>query len=328
MDTEPTGDERGHDPDFYIEDGNIVLSAKDSENYTTYFRLHRSILMKHSPVFADMFNMPPPSTTDQYDGVPLAEMSDDADVLRDFIALLYEPQCISVILGSDDFALKMLGPTELAKKYQVDWICKMVASHLEKQWPKTLEGWDRIARDEGESWTRDQVGGEFWQPSWDDDTLKLRQLPEPVSSIRLASECEATSILPVAFLHMLRLPLDPPGSLSVWAAPERGLLTQHDRYRLSLGRERIGKWFADQNRGTWVNCGSELRCEAVTYRSWNMIATEVGRDGDVLKIEPRVPGYFGDICPVCKKKLEREVDSLRYDFFCELSTFFQLDEDA
>jgi hypothetical protein len=85
------------DPDFYNDDGNIVLSAKDAEGCTVYFRLHRSILTKHSPVFGDMFAMPTPSlpSVDQYDGVPLVEMAgDSADALRSLIALLYDPQCV------------------------------------------------------------------------------------------------------------------------------------------------------------------------------------------------------------------------------------------
>jgi hypothetical protein len=58
------------DSKFYIEDGDIVLSAKDREKCTTYFRLHRNTLARHSPIFADMFAMPLPPTTDHYEGSP------------------------------------------------------------------------------------------------------------------------------------------------------------------------------------------------------------------------------------------------------------------
>jgi hypothetical protein len=91
-----TADISRHDPDFYIEDGNIVLSAKDSEKNTLYFRLHKSTLAKHSTVFQDMFDVTPTpiQSKDQYDGVPLVEMLDDANALRELIALLYDPQCV------------------------------------------------------------------------------------------------------------------------------------------------------------------------------------------------------------------------------------------
>ncbi|KAJ7141500.1 hypothetical protein C8R44DRAFT_847195 [Mycena epipterygia] len=326
MDTETTGDERGHDPDFYIEDGNIVLSAKDSKNHTTYFRLHRSTLMKHSPVFADMFSMPPPPTTDQYDDVPLAEMPDDADALRDFIALLYEPQSISALLDVDDFALKMLKPTQLAKKYQVDWICKMVASQLQKQWPTTVGGWDRIAEDEGDEVMRAEFGD--WTPEWEDATLRLRQLPEPVSAILLARECDVPAILPFAFLHLLRFPLEPEDDYyptTAWTEPARALLSQDDVHRLSVARERIGKWFLHQPAYEITkDCGSGMLCHLITGQTWFNIARDVAVDGNFFRASQGVQRTGRNICPQCKTKLEAEVRKLRLSFAEKLSIFFQL----
>ncbi|KAJ7772647.1 hypothetical protein DFH07DRAFT_953107 [Mycena maculata] len=188
------------DPDFYLEDGNIVLAAKDSKNRTTYFRLHKSILVRNSPTFADMSAMPPPPSMDQHDGIPLVEMPDDANALRDFIAFLFDPKCVSDTLDHRDFTLKILEPALLAKKYQVDWICKPV--QLLKRWPVTLEGWDAVENDEEDEEFRTQFGP--WHPTWNDGTLRLRQFPEPVSSIRLARECDVPAILPFAFLHLLR----------------------------------------------------------------------------------------------------------------------------
>ncbi|KAF7376427.1 hypothetical protein MSAN_00058300 [Mycena sanguinolenta] len=134
------------DPAFYFDDGNIILSAKDADECIVYFRVHRSILTKHSPVFKDMFTMPLPQDEDQYDGAPLVEMAgDSADALRSLVALLYDPECTSEILESADFATRMYHPVVLAKKYQIDWIPKMAASHLTKLWPGSLVGWDRIA---------------------------------------------------------------------------------------------------------------------------------------------------------------------------------------
>ncbi|KAJ7045778.1 hypothetical protein C8F04DRAFT_1066144 [Mycena alexandri] len=75
-----------------------------------------------------MLAMPAPPSLERYNGVPLVVMPDEAKALRELITLLYDPQCISSILEGEDFTLKMLGPTQLAKKYQVDWICKLVAS--------------------------------------------------------------------------------------------------------------------------------------------------------------------------------------------------------
>lgn len=44
------------DDEFWFEDGNIVLIARDIE-----FCVFKGILAKHSPLFRDMFSLPPPS---------------------------------------------------------------------------------------------------------------------------------------------------------------------------------------------------------------------------------------------------------------------------
>ncbi|KAJ7497605.1 hypothetical protein FB451DRAFT_1017706 [Mycena latifolia] len=318
------------DPNFYYTvDGNIVLSAVDATNCIIYFRLHQSILSAHSPVFAGMFGVPPPSRVDTYDGVPLVEMPDDADALRTFIALLYEPQCISVILKGEDFAARMFEPVVLARKYQVDWIRTMVASHLEHQWPLTLAGWDRIANAE----VTVALAGEdpeSWEP---DDSLKLHRLPEPVTAIRLARECDVPAVLPLAFLHLLRQPLEvDPGSLNdlhatVWQAPERGLLAPEDLDRLFLARERMGKWFSYRPVSNWGPCESGKPCETTRLRTRCTIATNVARDGNVLAASQWIlqNGMLSaGICPLCSMRCRDEIREMREQFFGQLGTFFQL----
>ncbi|KAJ6587218.1 hypothetical protein DFH09DRAFT_1142912 [Mycena vulgaris] len=302
----------------------------DAGHCTIYFRLHRSILVKHSPVFADMFTMPPQPTVDIYDGVPLFEMPEDADALRTLIALLYDPQCISLILKGEDFAARMFEPVVLARKYQVDWIRTMVASHLKHQWPLTLAGWDRIANAEV---TDAQAGEnpESWEP---DDSLKLFRLPEPVTAIRLARECEVPAVLPLAFLHLLRQPLeiDPndPDDLhaTVWQAPKRGLLTPADLNRLFLARERIGKWFSSRRDDwKWQPCETDMRCETTQLRTRCFIATNVTRDGNVLAASQWIlqkGGVLPGTCSLCSTRCRDEIREMREQFFGQLDTFFQL----
>ncbi|KAJ7837725.1 hypothetical protein B0H13DRAFT_1651394, partial [Mycena leptocephala] len=148
-----------------------------------YFRLHKSTLAKHSTVFQDMFDVTPTpiQNKDQYDGVPLVEMLDDANALRELIALLYDPH--------ERFHIEIVGVDPVGQEIHVDWILKMVASQLQKHWPTTLEGWNSIEQEMLKAHAA-------WIPAWEDRTLRLRQFPEPVSSIRLADECDVPSILP------------------------------------------------------------------------------------------------------------------------------------
>ncbi|KAJ7747294.1 hypothetical protein B0H16DRAFT_1851351 [Mycena metata] len=325
-----------HDRELYFDDGNLVLLANASDGSTVYFRLHKGILVKHSTVFADMLAMPAPPSLERYDGVPLVVMPDEAKALRELIALLYDPQCISSILEGEDFTLKMLGPTQLAKKYQVDWICKLVASQLQKQWPSTIVGWTTIAKEEDE--TRWRADYKSWTPEYPEDVSpRLRQLPEPVSSILLARECDVPSIIPLAFLHLLRFPLEHDESdnpytrdFYPWISPKRSLLLPSDWHRLAIARERIAKWFTGWGpnpANSWKDCGSGKRCEAITYRTWYNIAADIGRDGNALKVSSWVTKEPGDICSACRFKLQTEVFRLIAQFFNKLDYFFQLKGD-
>jgi hypothetical protein len=229
---------------------------------------------------------------------------------------------------------RMLEPTRLANKYEVDWICTMVGAQLRKRWPTSLAGWYNIAEDEAKKWTRQEVL-EYFEEHWDDPTLQLRQLPEPVSSILLARECDVLSILPFAFLHLLRLPIpsdptDDDFQPMPWAFPERSLLPPGDFHRLALARERIGKWFSRRSDNIWEDCGSSLQCEATILRTWFKIAKDVGRDGNVLQAHRWAPHNLnlGDICPACKDKLEKEIEALRDAFVSQLRTVFQLADDG
>ncbi|KAJ7187938.1 hypothetical protein C8R46DRAFT_1241422, partial [Mycena filopes] len=315
------------DPKFYYEDGNIVLSAKNADGCTRYFRLHRSILAKNSVVFGDMFTMPPPpSGTDLHDGVPLVEMAgDSAEALHSLVALLYDPQCISVILEDEHFAAHMHDPVVIARKYQVEWVCSMAAARLRSQWPLTLVDWDRFADAE----VSDAVAAEdsdSWRPGY-----QLQRLPEPVTAIRLARMCDVPEILPVAFLHLMRQPLDPethPEDI-LWEVPARELLDLSDSNRLFVARERIGQWVSVECDIPWLAskvCKTPIACELGVATKWCMMLSRVGRDGNMLAASDWV--IHGErlhhICPLCSVTLRDETRKKREDFFSELAAFFQL----
>jgi len=77
---------------LYLEDGNIVLSAPQDDGGYSLFRVHKSILAKNSPVFADMFTLSTPDCADFYDGVPVVQLHDDPKDLEQFLGFLYNPR--------------------------------------------------------------------------------------------------------------------------------------------------------------------------------------------------------------------------------------------
>ncbi|KAJ6499012.1 hypothetical protein C8R45DRAFT_925692 [Mycena sanguinolenta] len=300
-----------HVPHLYFEDGNIVLSAQDSENRTRYFRL----LAKHLPIFPDMFTVS--RTVDKYDGVPVVAMAgDDADELAAFLSMLYNPQDISEILDRRDFPRLLLAPCKLAKKYLVEWIRKLAASKLRKSWPTSAKGWFRLVDDETEI-----------KPSWDDATLQPREFPDLMSSIILAYElCDdndaAACILPLAFLRLLQV-----RSL----CPTRLPLSPDDSSRLLVARERIGHWLSQRSKSSpWVLtvCGSPEPCQIALLDTWSLITKTAFREGHVLR--PWLfNGYNPEVealCSECKPKVKQMVDTLQNSFVDELDVFFQLNE--
>lgn len=85
-------------PSLYYDDGTVVLSGLTQKGYRQHFRVHMSILARHSPVLADLFSIPPllaeGSTTkiaETYDGVVHVQMPDTVDELISFLTMFYDP---------------------------------------------------------------------------------------------------------------------------------------------------------------------------------------------------------------------------------------------
>ena len=83
---------------MYYEDGSVVLSGLTNDGFRQYFRVHKSILARHSQVLADLFSLPPllahGSTTEfaeSYDGVVHVQMPDSVEELTSFLTMFYDP---------------------------------------------------------------------------------------------------------------------------------------------------------------------------------------------------------------------------------------------
>jgi hypothetical protein len=95
----PATDELIRALDLYFLDGNVVLSATMTDKSIRAFRVHKSILSLHSPVFSDMFSLSGTNeedlpTGDTYDGVPLVYMPDRCEDLESFLKVLYNPSYV------------------------------------------------------------------------------------------------------------------------------------------------------------------------------------------------------------------------------------------
>ena len=72
---------------YWFADGNVVLKAENS-----LFRVHQSILSRHSQIFKDTFAMPQvPSQEDEHiEGCPVVPLADTAEDVGNIISLLYD----------------------------------------------------------------------------------------------------------------------------------------------------------------------------------------------------------------------------------------------
>ena len=90
--------------DFWFPDGNIILSAVQVDSTSAVlFRVHKSLLARHSTFFADLFSLPaePTSAADlnmytsksEYQGLPIVPLHDPAEEVEALLKAVYDPTC-------------------------------------------------------------------------------------------------------------------------------------------------------------------------------------------------------------------------------------------
>ncbi|KAH9058207.1 hypothetical protein EDB87DRAFT_1578199 [Lactarius vividus] len=70
---------------FDIPDANIIIRSSDQLNYL----VHKSLLTMSSPFFKDLLSLPQPPDDELVEGLPVIQLSEDADLLNSLISLLY-----------------------------------------------------------------------------------------------------------------------------------------------------------------------------------------------------------------------------------------------
>lgn len=99
----PTNTVRVKHPELWLNDGNIIIRAvsqpKDAPSSPPQmlFRVHRSVLALHSPVFSGLFGMNQgsfESASENFEGIPVMELPDPAEQLESLLKALYFPRFV------------------------------------------------------------------------------------------------------------------------------------------------------------------------------------------------------------------------------------------
>jgi hypothetical protein len=85
-----------------VSDANLIIRSSDLVN----FRVHKAVLAMASPFFKDLLSLPQPSDSESVDGLPVVQLTEDAELLHSLVSVLYPVP--SEIPDSDEEVLYLL----------------------------------------------------------------------------------------------------------------------------------------------------------------------------------------------------------------------------
>ncbi|KAI0752509.1 hypothetical protein C8Q80DRAFT_1117920 [Daedaleopsis nitida] len=116
-------------PTLYFDDGNVILRTG-----WTLFCVHKSLLSKHSLVFANMFR----HNEDRFRGLTQLTMEETREDLEALLSVLYDGLRIDVEELSVETFPALATLLRMATKFQVDRPCKDIIACIRAQWPASL----------------------------------------------------------------------------------------------------------------------------------------------------------------------------------------------
>ncbi|KAI9450613.1 hypothetical protein BJY52DRAFT_1215416 [Lactarius psammicola] len=114
-----------------ISGADVVVRSSDRTN----FPVHKTILASSSPIFRDMFSLPQSPNNEIVDGLPVVDISEDAEIVRSLITILYPIP--SEIPTSYDRILALLAA---AQKYNMDLVQSFIRGEVTRKQPPVLDG--------------------------------------------------------------------------------------------------------------------------------------------------------------------------------------------
>ncbi|KAH9166769.1 hypothetical protein EDB89DRAFT_1891104 [Lactarius sanguifluus] len=114
-----------------LSEADVVVRTSD----LTTFLAHKSVLASSSLVFRDMFTLPWPPNNEMVNGLPVVDISEDSELVRSLITMLYPIP--SELPASYDRVLALLAA---AQKYEMDAVQSSIRAEVARGPSPTLDG--------------------------------------------------------------------------------------------------------------------------------------------------------------------------------------------
>ncbi|TFK38969.1 hypothetical protein BDQ12DRAFT_735184 [Crucibulum laeve] len=285
---------------LWFEDGSVVLQAE-----STQFRVHRTVLARHSVVFHDMFLVPQPPDEPTVEGCAVVHLADSAEDVYHVLAALYDKNYnIRDSLPYPAVAAML----RLGLKYQFDHLRDEAVARLTSEFPNNLEAWELLPSEY--THIKAQKGILF-------------------DIINLALQFSIRSILPVAYY----LCLDDIETLFSGEKREDNTVAQVPPAVLSacvLGRDKIITAMATHTLG-WLNdtdisqeCKGKDKCSEDRATLTRMIWKPLPEYTRGLEKWTDELSLYGSLCRPCTDEAKRIHAAGREKMWELLPTFFGL----
>nr|VWO98004.1 Zn(2)-C6 fungal-type domain-containing protein [Ganoderma boninense] len=305
------------DTDFWFEDGNVVLVARN-----TGFKVYKGLLASQSPIFQDLFASAS-HAEETYEGCPVVRLCDTPEGLRCLLPYLLPSTYVSVV-GSIPTTVNMDLENEykrlstlilLADKYQLESIAHQAIECLKTAFPINFDQWD--ARPEA-------------------DGLHARAGCEPstshrlhaIDAVHLARITHTTSVLPLALYHCALL-----GDKAAegWTREDGTVqqLAAGDLERTLGGykhlcEKRAGFLAGLFNAAPSAGCRTPIMCGELLQILWEK--GERVYETPALLHRPSGWTFRLPLCQPCNGELEQREKAQRHELWKELPDIFRVSE--
>ncbi|KAF9557088.1 hypothetical protein CPC08DRAFT_736881 [Agrocybe pediades] len=279
---------------FYFSDGSVVIIIEN-----TAFRVHQSLLARHSEVFNGMWGVPQPQQAEKYDGCPCVDLQDSVNDFVDVLRVIYDAFHFDKI--KPDTSLSALitfiaGILRISTKYSMQALRNKCISIIQDKFPSTLRGCDDVL-----------ARGIQYVPS------------EIVRIIPLARETTVPKVLPWAFYLCAHISVDEILANSVLSWSDKALCLAGKERLWAMQKTMTHSFLLDFKQAPACTTG----CQGRMPRNLKLA------DIESLRINPHPLEEYTDwktlmICVKCQAMAEAQHREGREKVWQALPTLFHL----